>query len=198
MMPPSKQFAALIGIAFALSSCSAAHTAVKSAAVDHVTGLAFNPADGSLLKTGAAGLFRLGPSDSAWQAMTTPATFGLTGLVLNPDGPATIYVSGPGVGVLKSTDTGQHWMDAGSGLPDAEITALAMHSTRRATLYAWVKDNGIYRTEDAGAHWNRMPDQGPPDTHVVRLVHSTLPGSMNTGWLYAATPSGAYLSMDCF
>ena len=130
--------------------------------------------------------------------MTTPATSGLTGLALNPDEPATGYVSGPGVGALKSTDTGQDWTDAGSGLPSAEITALAMHSTRRATLYAWVKDNGIYRTEDAGAHWNRMPDQGPPDTHVVRLVHSTLPGSMNTGWLYAATPSGAYLSMDCF
>ena len=95
-MPPSKQFAALIAIAFALSACSATHTS----AVDSVTGLAFNPADGSLLKTGAAGLFRLGSSDSAWQAMTTPATAGLTGLALNPDEPATVYVSGPGVGVL--------------------------------------------------------------------------------------------------
>lgn len=198
IMPVSKQIAVLLGVAITLSACSATHTAPQIGAVDNVTGLAFNPADGSLLKTGAAGLFRLGPNDSTWQPIATSATSGLSGLALNPDEPSTLYVSGPGVGVLKSTDTGQHWADAGSGLPTGEISALAMHSFRRATLYAWVQDTGIYRTEDGGAHWNRMPDQGPPDTHVVRLVHSALPGSMNTGWLYAATPSGAYLSMDCF
>ena len=197
-MPPSQRFAALLGIAFAMSACAAAHNSAKIAAIDSVTGLAFNSADGSLLKTGAAGLFRLGPGDSVWQVMKTPATSGLTGLAVNPDEPTTLYVSGPGVGVLMSTDAGQHWTGAGSGLLVGEITALALHSFRRATLYAWVKDTGLYRTEDAGAHWNRMPDQGPPDTQVRSLVHSNLPGSMNTGWLYASTPSGAYLSMDCF
>jgi len=197
-MHPSPRFAALLGIAFAISACAAAHNSPKIAAIESVTGLAFNSADRSLLKTGAAGLFRLGPSDSAWQAMTTPATSGLTGLALNPDEPTTLYISGPGVGVLKSTDAGQHWAGAGSGLPDGVITALALHSVRRATLYAWVKDTGLYRTEDAGAHWNRMPDQGPPDTQVRNLVHSNLSGGMNTGWLYASTPSNAYLSMDCF
>src|SRR5437660_402978 len=146
-MLPSKQFAALLVMAFTLSACAAAHPSAKIAAIDSVTELAFNSADGSLLKTGAAGLFRLGPSDSAWQAITTPATAGLTGLALNPDQPATLYVSGPSVGVLKSTDGGQHWAGAGSGLPDGEITALALHSFRRATLFAWVKDTGIYRTE---------------------------------------------------
>jgi hypothetical protein len=73
-----------------------------------------------------------------------------------------------------------------------------MHSFRYATLYVWLKDIGIFRTEDSGTHWARMPDQGPPDTAVRGLAHSNLPGSMNTGWLYAATPSGAFLSMDCF
>ena len=197
-MHPSQRFAALLGMVFALSACAAAHNSPKNPVTESVTGLAFNSTDGSLLKTGAGGLFRLGPSDSAWQMITTPATSGLTGLAVNPDEPATLYVSGPGSGVVKSTDAGQHWTDAGSGLPDSEITALALHSFRRATLYAWVKDTGLYRTEDAGAHWNRMPDQGPPDTQVRNLVHSNLPGSMNTGWLYASTPSGAYLSMDCF
>src|SRR5438874_2083666 len=147
-MPPSQRFAALLGIAFAISACAAAHSSPKIAAVESVTGLAFNSADGSLLKSGAAGLFRLGASDTKWDAITTPATSGLTGMAVNPDEPATLYISGPGVGVLKSTDDGQHWAGAGSGLPDGEITALALHSVRRATLYAWVKDSGIYRTED--------------------------------------------------
>jgi hypothetical protein len=40
-------------------------------------------------------------------------------------------------------------------------------------------------------------DNGPP-VPFVALAHSTLKGSMNTGWLYAATFRGPYLSMDCF
>ena len=40
-------------------------------------------------------------------------------------------------------------------------------------------------------------DEGPP-SKVTALAHSTYEGSMNTGWLYAGTPDGPYLSMDCF
>jgi hypothetical protein len=40
-------------------------------------------------------------------------------------------------------------------------------------------------------------DEGPPAL-VVALAHSTLQGSMNTGWPYAASSEGPYLSMDCF
>lgn len=165
-----------------------------------ITGLAFNPSDGSLLKADAAGLFRLPANGQAWEVIQTPAAsaFGLTGIALNPDDPATLYVSGPDVGVLKSTDGGQNWSEVNNGLPSADVSALALHSFRRETVYVWLKNDGVYRTEDGGANWKRLPDQGPPDTAVRGLAHSTLPGSMNTGWLYASTPSGAYLSMDCF
>jgi len=164
------------------------------------TGLAFNPTDGSLLKADPAGLFRLPADGQAWEAIQTPATryAGLTGVAINPDDPATLYLSGSGLGVLKSTDGGQTWSEINDGLVSQDVTTLAMHSFRYATLYVWLKDIGIFRTEDSGVHWARMPDQGPPDTAVRGLAHSTLPGSMNTGWLYASTPSGAYLSMDCF
>src|SRR5258707_13032915 len=103
-MPPSQRFIAVLGIAFAISACAAAHNSPKNAVTESVTGLAFNSADGSLLKTGATGLFRLGTSDGDWQAIRTPATSGLTGLAVNPDEPAMLYITGPGVGVLKSTD----------------------------------------------------------------------------------------------
>ncbi len=163
-----------------------------------VVGLAFNPTDGSLLKADAAGLFRLPAEGQAWQVMQTPALAGLTGIAINPDDPATLYVSGPSAGVLKSTDGGQNWSEVNNGLLGTDVSALALHSFRRETVYVWLKNDGVYRTEDGGANWKRLPDQGPPDTAVRGLAHSTLPGSMNTGWLYASTPSGAYLSMDCF
>jgi len=63
-------------------------------------------------------------------------------------------------------------------------------------VYAWIAKQGVFETEDGGERWQKM-DAGPP-TQVVALAHSTLEGSMKTGWLYAATPDGPYLSMDCF
>ena len=160
-------------------------------------GLAFEPEGGGLLKADNQGLSRW-RADAGWEKLAMPEASGLSGVVINPDQPGTVYISGPGVGVLRSEDAGKSWKEVNAGLPNLDITALALHSSRRETLYAWENGEGIYRTEDGGETWVRVPDQGPPDGDVRGLTHSTLPGSMNTGWLYAATPTGAYLSMDCF
>ena len=171
--------------------------------VTHIPGpaesvaLAYDPTDGSLLKADRAGLSRW-RAGSGWENVSVPQPFGVSGVIVNPDQPATVYASGPGLGVIRSDDGGTNWRAVNAGLPNLDVTALALHSFRRETLYAWVRGEGVYRTEDGGANWKRMPDQGPPDKDVRGLTHSTLPGSMNTGWLYAATPTGAYLSMDCF
>ncbi|HLF74442.1 MAG TPA: hypothetical protein VI524_08860 [Anaerolineales bacterium] len=160
-------------------------------------GLAYDPEGGGLLRADNQGLSRW-RAGGGWETMALPEASGLSGVVVNPDRPGTVYVSGAGVGVLRSEDAGERWKEVNAGLPDLEVTALALHSFRRETLYAWVRGEGIYRTEDGGVTWVRVPDQGPPDSEVRGMTHSTLPGSMNTGWLYASTPTGAYLSMDCF
>jgi photosystem II stability/assembly factor-like uncharacterized protein len=159
--------------------------------------LAYDPTNDSLLKADRTGLFRW-RADNGWQGISLSQTFGLSGIVVNPDQPTTIYASGPGLGVIRSDDSGQNWHPVNTGLPNLDVTALAVHSFRRDTLYVWLKRDGIYKTEDGAANWKRVPDQGPPDKDVRGLMHSTLEGSMNTGWLYASTPTGAYLSMDCF
>lgn len=158
--------------------------------------LAYDVADGSLLKVDSSGLLRWRVG-RGWEKSALPVS-SLSAVVVNPEQPTTVYASGPELGVIRSDDGGQSWQNASAGLPGPDVTALALHSFRRETLYAWVHNDGLYLTEDGGATWKRAPDQGPPDTDVRALIHSTLPGSMNTGWLYAATPSGAYLSMDCF
>lgn len=159
--------------------------------------LAYDPADGSLLKADRQGLYRWRAGQN-WEQVAVSQTADLSGVVIDPDHPGTVYVSSPTLGVARSEDGGKSWAVVNSGLPSLEVTGLAMHSFRRQTLYAWMRKEGIFRTEDGGVSWKRMPDQGPPDKDVRGLVHSTLPGSMNTGWLYAVTPTGAYLSMDCF
>lgn len=189
----------LIGLA--ISACTGVGAGSpptnSSIGVSESVALAYNPSDGSLLKASQDGLTRWNV-DSGWENVRVPQASGLSGLVVNPDQPTTFYVSGRGLGVVRSDDSGSNWRAVNSGLPSQDVTALALHSFRRETLFAWVYQDGVYRTEDGGASWERMPDQGPPDKDVRGLVHSTLPGSMNTGWLYASTPTGAYLTMDCF
>jgi photosystem II stability/assembly factor-like uncharacterized protein len=167
----------------------------QETALGDSTALAYNPADGSLLKADSQGLFRW-QAGRGWEQVNAPQNSGLSGVALNPDRPATLYISGPDLGVLRSDDGGNNWQEINTGLPGLDVTALAMHSFRRDTLYAWIINDGIYRTEDGGLSWKKMPDVPIADPRVRGLTHSTLAGSMNTGWLYASTPSGAYLSMD--
>ncbi len=160
--------------------------------------LAVDASDGSLLKVDG-GVFRSTDRGASWDPLPIPAS-------LYPDrirqvattgvAPAILYAAGPGAGMVRSDDGGRTWRAVGAGLPSQDIAAFAVHSFRPDTLYAWIPRQGVFRTEDGGGRWQKM-DDGPP-APVVALAHSTLQGSMNTGWLYAATSEGPYLSMDCF
>jgi photosystem II stability/assembly factor-like uncharacterized protein len=163
-----------------------------------VLGIAVDGGDGTLLKA-HGGLFRSTDQGVSWHPFPIPVS-------LHPDrigqvattaaDPARLYAAGPGAGITRSDDHGRTWRSIGGGLPSQEVGAVAVHSFRPDTVYAWVLRRGIFRTEDGGGRWQKM-DDGPP-VPVVALAHSPLEGSMNTGWLYAATPEGPYLSMDCF
>lgn len=180
-----------------VAACGANAPLSSNSGTSDSVALAYDPADGSLLKADQSGLVRW-QATTGWAKVQTPQTSNLSGIIINPDKPETLYLSGVGLGIARSDDGGIHWRTLNAGLPSLEITALAVHSFRRDTLFAWVRGQGVFRTENGGSAWTRLPDQGPPDTDVRGLIHSTLPGSMNTGWLYADTPTGAYLSMDCF
>lgn len=175
----------------------------STSAAPLVTGLAIDPSDGSLIKVDR-GLFRSTDRGATWAALPVPEEIRpdkLRVVATNAEAPATIYAAGPGAGVIRSDDAGQTWRDVSGDLPSSEIGALTVHTFRPNTLYAWIDKQGVFRTEDGGNAWTKMDDGPPQDgprVPVVALAHSTLEGSMNTGWLYASTPDGPYLSMDCF
>lgn len=170
----------------------------RAASLSSSVGLAFRSADKGLYLANDRGLSRW--RDGAWSPVATPKDVGLSCVAINPSPGqlSPIFVSSVGAGVLRSDDGGASWQEMNDGLPRLDVTALAMHSFMLATLYAWLKGEGVYKTENSGGSWKRVPDEGPPDKDVRSLTHSALPGSMNTGWLYASTPEGIYLSMDCF
>lgn len=162
-----------------------------------LSALAFDPGTRGFVKMTPEGLYHSTDEGRTWQRLPIPDLVQgvFTAMVINPDNPLMLYAAGEGLGVIRSNDGGQTWQPATAGLPGRDVHALAIHSFQRDTVYAWIKSHGLYRTTDGGQSWRRV-DRGPKNPEVLTLVHSTLEGSMNTGWLYAGTPDGAYLSMD--
>lgn len=173
---------------------------------DGVRALAVDPRDGHLLEARSDGLFQSLDGGKSWQALALPADLagkGVSQVAINKDRPDTVYLSGERIGIWRSRDAGKTWEKVTQGLSNEQVTALALHSNGyprddTTSLFVWVAGIGLFESRDEGDNWKRSPDKGPSNPDVLALTHSPLPGSMQTGWLYASTPEGAYLTMDCF
>jgi len=103
--------------------------------------------------TGAIDLaFQLGNQQILWAAMWQTR---------RP--PWSIYPpsNGPGTGLYRSADGGEHWDHiTGHGLPSEGLgrigIAFAPSNPQRMYLIIDAKDGGLYRSEDAGQNWKRM------------------------------------------
>lgn len=161
--------------------------------------LAFDQTSQTLFKASADAVYRSGDGGRHWVSVglppsSTPRT--ITAIAVSAGGNGALYVAGRGIGVLRSDDGGRTWSARHEGLPGTDVAALATHADRPETVYAYVTGNGIYRIEDGGQRW-RLMDAGPRGG-ITRLVHSNMPGSMQSGWLFVAGPQGVRRAMGCF
>ncbi|HEY0511376.1 MAG TPA: hypothetical protein VGH73_05705 [Thermoanaerobaculia bacterium] len=124
------------------------------------------------------GVFRSRDGGRTWQkVLGRDDDTGAIDLAFEPGNPAVIYAAlwqtrrtpwhiyppsnGPGGGVYKSTDGGDHWTPlAGHGLPAKPgRIGLAVAPSRPQRVYAMVDAvdvGGLYRSDDGGASWTRM------------------------------------------
>jgi photosystem II stability/assembly factor-like uncharacterized protein len=170
-----------------------------SAGAEPVAGaLAYASQTEALFKSDGQALYRSDNGGKEWTRVTLPpsAKGRVTAIAVSAVGPGALYVTGRRVGVLRSTDAGGSWVPIGQGLPSDDVIALAAHSTAPDTVYAVLAGKGIYRSEDGGKGW-RMVDKGP-QAQLRQFIHSGMEGSMQSGWLFAATDKGVYRAMDCF
>lgn len=161
--------------------------------------LAFAAGSRSLFRARADAVSRSDDGGLHWASIALPpATVPrrITSLAVSSGGKGGLYVGGRGIGVLCSQDGGRHWSARNEGLPSLEVAALAAHADRPETVYAHVNGHGIFRSEDGARHW-RLMDAGPRGG-ITQFVHSNMPGSMQSGWLFAASPKGVQRAMDCF
>lgn len=170
-----------------------------------VVALEYDATGGQLLKVHAQALYSRAADGATWKPVPLPQSVQrgrIAAVATGPGGAAgttagsALYIAGPGLGVVRSEDAGKSWVGLNETLPSTDVTAFARHATFPGTLYAVVREHGIYRSEDAGETWKRM-DTGP-GAPIRQIFHSDMPGSMQSGWLFAATTDGVRRSMDCF
>ncbi len=160
--------------------------------------LAFDGAHGALLRAAADSVLRSDDGGHRWSRLELPPS-GVARRIRSiavAAGSSSMYVAGPGIGVLRSDNQGRTWSPRNDGLPSSEVAALAAHADRPETVYAYLSAKGICRSEEGGRHW-RLMDAGPRGG-ISSFVHSNMPGSMQSGWLFIAGPDGVRRSMDCF
>ncbi|MEO8210959.1 MAG: hypothetical protein ABI840_10385 [bacterium] len=59
-----------------------------------------------------------------------------------------VFAGTKGGGVLKSTDSGEHWIKVNNGLPATDICAFAINST--GNIFAGTLGGGVFRSADNG------------------------------------------------
>jgi photosystem II stability/assembly factor-like uncharacterized protein len=104
---------------------------------------------------------------------------GAIDLAFQPGNPKTIFAAllqtrrppwniyppskGPGTGLYRSKDGGEHWEQlSGHGLPSEGLGRMgitfAPSNARRIYLIADAKEGGLYRSDDGGENWRRVSD----------------------------------------
>ena len=122
------------------------------------------------------GVYRSTDGGSTWQKVLDKGPeIGAVDLTLEPENPRAIYATvwnahrppwsvygpleGPGSGLYKSTDGGDHWTQlAGHGLPEGAWRRSGVATAAGGRVYVLIdapSGGGMYRSDDAGQTWTR-------------------------------------------
>jgi photosystem II stability/assembly factor-like uncharacterized protein len=169
------------------------------------------------------GVFRSQDGGATWQRILFhDENTGAIDLAFEPGNTSTIYAAllqtrrppwnvyppskGPGSGLYRSSDGGDHWEPViGHGLPAEEVgrigIAFAPSNPKRVYLIVDAKAGGLYRSDDSGQNWHllsqdqRIWQRGwyfgevsidPKDADTVYLPNTTLYRSRDGGKTFAA------------
>src|SRR5947209_2186517 len=157
---------------------------------EHIAKIIVDPKDGNTVYTCATGhlwndndergVYKTSDGGKTWKKVLAGAN-GSTGcamITMSTQDPKTIYATmwdfrrqawtfrsgGPGSGIFKSTDGGEHWTELtqqnAKGLPDKPYgrIAIAVAPSKPQTVYAMIesKKSALYRTDDGGQNWKKL------------------------------------------
>ena len=124
----------------------------------------------------------------------------ITTLATDPASSATVYAGTAGGGIFKSTDAGQSWTAANSGLTDPEVTVVAIAPSSPETFYAGTAGSGVFKSTAGGQSWSPV-NTGIADRNIQALaVHPANPNTIYAGasLLFKSTNGGeSWETVNC-
>jgi photosystem II stability/assembly factor-like uncharacterized protein len=153
----------------------------------------------------AKGLVKTTDGGNTWRSLATPPntinppTFGgqpdtrtiIDALAVDPQDSRTVYLSTFGTGLFKSTDGGETWNPASSGLPQTSSGSytftpiIAVDPQTSGTVYASPWGAGVFKSTDGGTSWNAF------NAGLTSLsVNSLAIDRQNPNTVYAGTSGG--------
>ena len=130
---------------------------------------------------------RITGGTTAWDC---PSHTDLHRIVFAPSNSNVIYIGCDG-GIYKSTDSGNNWSSANSGIETIQFYRLASHPTKHDTLLGGAQDNGNFRTLIGGSSpWDFVSTGDGMECFFDHTVPTTVYFSTQNGSLNKSTNSG--------
>ena len=157
---------------------------------EHIAKILIDPKDGNTVYACAMGhafndnpdrgVYKTGDGGKTWRKVLAGKndSTGCSMMSMNPSESGTVYATmwdyrrkawtfrsgGPGSGIFKSTDKGEHWTEidqsSSKGLPAKPYgrIAIAVAPSNSKVVYATIESaqSALYRSEDAGLSWSRL------------------------------------------
>ncbi|MCL4538131.1 MAG: hypothetical protein M1378_00770, partial [Bacteroidetes bacterium] len=104
----------------------------------------------------------------------------------------TLFIGTEGNGVVRSSDNGQDWLPADSGMPAGAYNYITAFGAVGDTVFAATNGLGVFRTFNEGLTWTEA-DSGLPNKNTSEVSSFSSAGSV----LFASTAQGVYKTTDC-
>ena len=161
----------------------------------------------------SGGVLKSTDGGTSWSAVNfgLPDRISVSALAINSQDTSTVYVGtgggdlgyfGISGGVFKSTDGGESWSPASSGLPGDSISSLVMDPQNLTTVYAGTR-SGVFKSADGGMSWANTDLAAAGYVPVDRCfagpvcaVSSLVINPQEPGAVFAGSRSGIFKSTD--
>jgi photosystem II stability/assembly factor-like uncharacterized protein len=120
-----------------------------------------------------------------WPAWDRPL-YQYTSILIDPDDPQRMWIGTFPMGMFKSTDGGETWVERNAGFGNDGVLYLTRHPSQSDVLYAGTY-NGVSRSTDGGETW-QLWNEGIPLEHWVYHIAFD-PGDADV--MYAVTRNGS-------
>jgi photosystem II stability/assembly factor-like uncharacterized protein len=136
-----------------------------------VLALAGSPSDRRRLIAATSMAFYVSPDAGAtWQIVAESSKqTRVHALAFLPGNDDVVFAATSG-GLLKSADQGRTWTPRGGGLPQLDITGLALHPDGRTLVAGDYSTGGLWRSADAGDSWTSLPTEGLASSRIWTIA----------------------------